>query len=85
MSQVITEKISRLSPNTRIGIGRENLHQLIEALLCPCVLVATILGVCFYFDDEITTATLIASLLAFSVTFPGRPRLQESLLRRPGC
>jgi putative colanic acid biosynthesis UDP-glucose lipid carrier transferase len=81
MSQVVTEKISRLSPSTRIGIGRENLHQLIEALLCPSVLVATILGVCFYFDGEITTATLIASLLAFSVTFPGRPRLQESLGR----
>lgn len=81
MSQLITEKFTRLSKNTRIGIGRENLHQLIEALLCPCVLVATILGVCYYFDDEITTPTLIASLLAFSVTFPGRPRLQESLLR----
>ena len=48
----------------------------------PCVLVATILGVCFYFDDEITTATLIASLLAFSVTFPGRPRLQEPAAQR---
>lgn len=81
MSQVITEKFTRLSKNTQIGIGRENLHQLIEALLCPCVLVATILGVSYYFDDEITTPTLIASLLAFSVTFPGRPRLQESLLR----
>lgn len=81
MSQAISDKLTRLSKNTRVGIGRENLHQLIEALLCPCVLVATILGVCYYFDEEITTATLIASLLAFSVTFPGRPRLQESLSR----
>jgi putative colanic acid biosysnthesis UDP-glucose lipid carrier transferase len=81
MAQVIPERSHPLSRSAKVGVARDNLHQLAEALLCPSVLVLTILGVSYYFDGEITTATLIASLLAFSVTFPGRPRLQENIWR----
>lgn len=79
MTNVVSDKVTGLAPVTKIGIGRDNLHQIAEAFVCPMVLVITILGVCYYFDREITTPTLIASLLAFAVTFPGQPRLHETV------
>ena len=61
-----------------IGAGRGNLLELIEALLEPTVLALTIWGVSLYFENEVTIPYLIASLLAFSLTFPGKPRLDHS-------
>ena len=59
-------------------VGRDNLVELVEALLEPLVLALTIWLVSFHFEGEVTTPSLIASLLAFALTFPGRPSLQES-------
>lgn len=62
-------------------IGRDNLLELIEALLEPLIFALTIWGVSIYFEGELSTPALIASLLAFSLTFPGRRRLQDTLGR----
>ena len=66
---------------TAIGAGRDNLLELIEALLEPTVLALTIWGVGVQFEGEVTIPCLIASLLAFSLTFPGKPRLHQSARR----
>lgn len=67
-----------------IPIGRGNLLELAEALLEPLVMALTIWGVSTYFLGEVTLPSLIASLLGFSLTFPGRPRLRGSLWRSLG-
>ena len=64
-----------------IGAGRGNLLELIEALLEPTLLAITIWGVSLHFEGEVTIPCLIASLLAFSLTFPGKPRLDQSARR----
>lgn len=67
--------------SNKIGFGRENLHQLTEALLDPVTLGITILSVGLYYEGKVSTAALIAGVLAFSITFPGQPRLQRSTVR----
>lgn len=61
-----------------LAVGRGNLIELVEILLEPLVLALAIWSVSYHFEGEITIPALIASLLAFSLTFPGRRRLNES-------
>jgi putative colanic acid biosynthesis UDP-glucose lipid carrier transferase len=73
-----------LSYGAGLSIGRGNLIQVAEAMAEPLVLALSIWGVSYYFQDEITTPALIVSILLFSVTFPGRQRLQETFWRSLG-
>jgi len=66
---------------TAIGNGRGNLLELVEAFLEPLVLALAIWAVSMHFEGEVTIPCLIASLLAFSLTFPGKPRLHQSARR----
>lgn len=61
-------------------VGRDNLVELVEALLEPLVLALTIWLVSFHFEGEVTTPSLIASLLAFALTLPDVPACRN----RPG-
>lgn len=65
-------------------VGRDNLVELVEAILEPLVLGLAIWCFSYYVEGEVTTPALIASLLGFSLTFPGRSRLQDSVWRSIG-
>ena len=56
-----------------MGSGRNNLLELVETLLEPLVLALAIWAVSMHFEGEVTIPCLIASLLAFALTFPGKP------------
>jgi putative colanic acid biosysnthesis UDP-glucose lipid carrier transferase len=79
-----TTGLNNINRSTKIAVGRDNLHQLTEALFGPLVLALTIWGVSYYYEGEVTTPSLIASLLAFSLTFPARSRLQEPVWHSVG-
>ncbi|HQR41725.1 MAG TPA: hypothetical protein PLX97_03555 [Gemmatales bacterium] len=64
-----------------MGNGRNNLLELVEAFLEPLVLALAIWAVSMHFEGEVTIPCLIASLLAFSLTFPGKPRLHQTARR----
>ncbi len=64
-----------------MGSGRNNLLELVETFLEPLVLALAIWAVSMHFEGEVTIPCLIASLLAFALTFPGRPRLHQSARR----
>jgi putative colanic acid biosysnthesis UDP-glucose lipid carrier transferase len=66
---------------TAIGSGGNNPLELIESFLEPTVLALAIWAVSIHFEGEVTIPCLIASLLAFSLTFPGKPRLYQSAKR----
>lgn len=70
-----------MNRSAKIIIGRDNLLQLVEALLSPSIMALTVWGISYYFDGEITIATLIVSLLIFSLAFPGKAQLNESIWR----
>lgn len=61
------------------AVGRDNLLQLTETLLDPLVLAFSIWGINFYFEGEVGIPAFILSLLVFSIAFPGRNRLRESV------
>jgi putative colanic acid biosynthesis UDP-glucose lipid carrier transferase len=64
-----------------MGSGRNNLLELVETFLEPLVLALAIWAVSMHFEGEVTIPCLIASLLAFALTFPGKPRLHQSARR----
>ena len=70
-----------INRTTQITIGRDSLLQLVETMLSPSVLALTIWAISYYYEDEVTTPALIASLLLFSLAFPGKARLNESVWR----
>ncbi|HTH94038.1 MAG TPA: undecaprenyl-phosphate glucose phosphotransferase [Rhodocyclaceae bacterium] len=74
----------KLSPAARavsdLYIGRDHLTQLVEALLEPTVLMLTIWGLSFWYEGELSHPYFILSLLVFALLFPGKARMQESLL-----
>lgn len=81
MSAINIRSAGDMNRSAKITIGRDNLLQLVEALLSPSVLALTIWGISYYIDGEITIPALIASLLLFSLAFPGKARLNESIWR----
>lgn len=70
-----------INRTAKITLGRDSLLQLVESLLGPSVLALTIWGLSYYYEGEITTPALIVSLLLFSLAFPGKARLNESVWR----
>jgi putative colanic acid biosysnthesis UDP-glucose lipid carrier transferase len=72
---------SRFGRAASLQVGRDNLINVIEIILDPAVLTFTIWVIAFLEEGELTLPYLILSLMAFSLTFPGRPRLEESFGR----
>ena len=62
-------------------LGRDNLIRLAEALLEPIVLSSTIWGLGIWYEGEISHPYFILSILVFALLFPGKARMQDSLLR----
>lgn len=61
---------------TRLSVGRGQLLNLIEVLLDPLVLVTTQWGVALWMEHHLGPHDIILSLIVFSLTFPGSPRLE---------
>lgn len=66
---------ARHEPGT---LGKDNLLSVLEAGLEPVSLVLSLWAVAFYFEGGLSGQFLILSVIVFSVTFPGVPRLNES-------
>ncbi len=72
---------SRFSRVASLHIGRDNLINVIEVILDPMILTFSVWIISFIEEGELTLPYLIVSLMAFSLTFPAQPRLEESFLR----
>ncbi len=72
---------SRFGRAASLHIGRDNLINVIEVILDPLVLTLSVWMIGFIEEGELTLPYLILSLMAFSLTFPARPRLEESFAR----
>ncbi len=59
-------------------LGKDNLLSVLEAGLEPVSLVLSLWAVAFYFEGGLNGPYLILSVIVFSVTFPGLPRLNDS-------
>lgn len=59
-------------------LGKDNLLSAFEAGLEPLSLVLSLWVAAFYFEGELSGAYLILSVIVFSITFPGTPRLNSS-------
>lgn len=59
-------------------LGKDNLLSFLEAGLEPMSLVLSLWAVAFYFEGGLNGPYLILSVIVFSVTFPGLPRLNDS-------
>jgi putative colanic acid biosynthesis UDP-glucose lipid carrier transferase len=62
-----------------LHLGRDNLIRLSEALIEPIVLSLTLWGISIWYEGSITHSYFILSVLVFSVLFPGKARMQETL------
>ena len=69
----------RLRKAFGVAIARDNLLYLSEALLDPLVIVFALWGIGYAKDDTLTPAYLILSLILFSLTFPGAPKVNLTL------
>jgi putative colanic acid biosynthesis UDP-glucose lipid carrier transferase len=72
---------SRFGRVASLHIGRDNLINVIEVMLDPIVLTFSVWVIGFMEEGELTLPYMILSLMAFALTFPGQPRLQESFSR----
>ena len=72
---------SRFSRVASLHIGRDNLINVIEVILNPMVLTFSVWMISFIEEGELTLPYLLVSLMAFSLTFPARPRLEASFFR----
>ena len=76
---------SALSATTRVhtpetsALGKDDLISLLESLLCPAALVASLWGVTFYYEGELLPSYLLLSVIVFALTFPGESRLERHL------
>jgi putative colanic acid biosysnthesis UDP-glucose lipid carrier transferase len=59
-------------------LGQSRLLHALEAILEPAVTVLSLWLLVWYFEGELTPSWLIASVVAFALTFPGRPQLRLS-------
>lgn len=63
---------------TSITIARENIIHIIEALLDPIVTVFTLWAIAIYLEGTLPPAYLILSIIIFSVSYPGKSKVQRS-------
>lgn len=62
------------------ALGKDNLLGILESLLTPGALVASLWAVAIYYEGELLPPYLILSVLVFALTYPGQARLQSSAL-----
>ena len=60
-------------------LGKDNLLSAVEAALEPLVLVLALWTIAIYFEGGLSGSYLILSVIVFSISFPGTPRLNASL------
>ncbi len=79
----VTENIApiRFRRASRLTIGRGNLINILESLLDPIILVASLWAVAAYVEGTLDPPYLILSLIVFSLTFPGASRLHMPVWR----
>ena len=70
-----------IRPASSIAVARDNLLQVIEALMEPLVTVLTLCGIGIYIEGELLPPYLILSLILFSMTFPGKSNLNLTVWR----
>ncbi len=61
---------------TRLTVARGQLLNMIEVLLDPMVLVASLWAVALWIDGHLGPRDVVLSLIVFSLTFPGAARLE---------
>ncbi len=64
-----------------IPVGRENVLGIIEILIDPLILVATLWGVALGSAPGITSPVLLLSVIVFSLTFPGTSHIKKPVGR----
>ena len=57
-------------------LGHSKLLNALEAILEPVVTVLSLWALVWYFEGEVSSAWLIASVVAFALAFPGRQQLR---------
>jgi len=67
----------RPEPTSR---GKDNILGIIESCLGSCALVFSLWGLSYYFEGAVLPHYLMLSILVFALTFPGRARLQSSVV-----
>jgi putative colanic acid biosynthesis UDP-glucose lipid carrier transferase len=72
--------LNRREPRS-MGLGRSNVFTAIEAALDPLVLVFSLWGLAFYFEDSVSPSYLILSIIVFSLAFPGSSQLRAPVWR----
>jgi len=72
---------SRFGRVASLQVRRDHLINVIEVVLDPLVLTLSVWVIGFMEEGELSLPYLILSLMAFSLTFPARPRLEESFAR----
>ena len=63
-------------------LGKDNLLSVLETALEPVVLVVSLWMIAIYFEGGLNGAYLILSIIVFSITFPGTPRLNTNWLAK---
>jgi putative colanic acid biosynthesis UDP-glucose lipid carrier transferase len=64
-------------PAKHTGIGSDNLLSVVESLLSPVAIVATLWLAALRYEGEIPPAYLLLGVLVFTLTYPGVARLQS--------
>ena len=72
--------LNRREPRS-VGLGRSNVFSAIEAALDPLVLVFSLWGLAFYFEDSVSPSYLALSIIVFSLAFPGSSQLRVPVWR----
>lgn len=70
--------LDRRAP-TSTGRGSSHVFPVIEAALDPLVLVFSLWALAFHFEDAVSPAYLILSIIVFSLTFPGTSQFRLPL------
>ncbi len=60
-------------------LGKDSMLSVIEAVLAPVTLVASLWCITFYVEGELPPPYLLLSVMVFALTFPGNSRLQSSV------
>ena len=71
--------VSRLGESRRVSLGSDNLLGILDALLCPLALIASLVVVALAYGEVVGPAYWMLCLLVFALTFPGHLRLQSPL------
>ena len=67
--------------SSSMGFGLSHLIKVIETVLDPIALVFSLYALVFYFENTISPAYLILSVIVFSLTFPGTSEFRVSVIR----